>query len=69
MQRLLWLACVGVAAASPLSAQQPKSRDTLKDPANYVTSVAFSLLTFRKVKQCLSIVKADWQARMFEEAA
>ena len=42
MRRVLWLACVGLAAASPLSAQEIKLRATLTGHTDVVHSVAFS---------------------------
>ena len=42
MTRVLWLACLGLVTASPLSAQEPKLRDNLKGHAYQVTAVAFS---------------------------
>ena len=42
MKRVLWLACVGLLVASPLSAQEPKLQDTLKGHTELVCSVAFS---------------------------
>ena len=42
MGRVVWLACVGLIAASPLSAQELKLRETLKGHTDIVFSVAFS---------------------------
>jgi len=42
MKRVLWLACAGLVAASPLLAQEPKLRDTFKGHTGFVLSVAFS---------------------------
>src|SRR5436189_62696 len=45
MQRVMvWLgvACLGLLRLSPVSAQEPKLRDTLKGHTNGVSSVAFS---------------------------
>jgi WD40 repeat protein len=42
MKRVLWLACVGLAAASPLPAQEPQFRETLTGHSGEVRSVAFN---------------------------
>lgn len=43
MKRVLWLACAGLVAVYPLSAQEPKLRETLNGHTELVCSVAFSL--------------------------
>jgi WD40 repeat protein/uncharacterized protein YwqG len=42
MNRILWLICVGLVAASPLSAEEPGLRKTFKGHIYQVTAVAFS---------------------------
>ena len=42
MYRVLWLACVGLTAISPLSAHEPKLQNTMKGHSEGVYSVAWS---------------------------
>ena len=42
MKRMLLLVCVELVVVSPLSAQEPQLRDTLKGHTYQVTTVAFS---------------------------